>query len=408
MLDRIKRVFTDIFKPSAAQTSPPSLAATRIESNDVAHQQLVSALEGELRGHTETIPPDPDGSESIVIVCPDTHITLWPTRLAEAATGGGKSAILRLAMAWARAGHPVTIAGAAVVEGEIDGVTVRELSRAAGTYDVAIYVTGLLGHFEHPAIKRIQADRRLLWQNPPQKVAFPPGKLPDWIIVPARFLAQRGAYEWGYPPERIVVIPGEGVSRKLDPRSTVARNEMAAIYASHPDKGLREAIEVVRRVRRDYPLRLDVYGSRRLWNDSDRAIPEGHYPEWVHFKGDVPPLQMASVMAQYGVMLYVTSILDSFCPAVSEALAAGVIVIASAHGANGEFIRHGWNGFLVPSNESLVPDLAQAEHLLQCYLAHPEQFSAMRLRAINSVPTWDEQAAQWRQVWRSNRPARAR
>jgi hypothetical protein len=40
--------------------------------------------------------------ESIVIVCPDTNIRLWPTRLAEAATGGGKSAILRLAMARAR------------------------------------------------------------------------------------------------------------------------------------------------------------------------------------------------------------------------------------------------------------------------------------------------------------------
>ena len=65
-------------------------------------------------------------AESIVIVCPDTHISLWPTRLAEAATGGGKSAILRLAMAWARAGHPVTIAGPAVVDGEIEGVTLRD------------------------------------------------------------------------------------------------------------------------------------------------------------------------------------------------------------------------------------------------------------------------------------------
>lgn len=396
MLDRIQRVFANIFRPSAARTSPASLEGI------IPHRHRHRTLPA------ETGPLDTDGSESIVIICPDTHVTLWPTRLADAATGGGKSAILRLAMAWARAGHPVTIAGAAVVEGEIDGVAVRELSRAAGTYDVAIYVTGLLGHFEHPAINRIQAGQRLLWQNPPNKVAFPPGKPPDWIIVPARFLAQRGAHEWGYPSERIVVIPGEGVSHKFDGCSTVPRNNMAAIYASHPDKGLHGAIEVVRRVRRDYPLHLDVYGSRRLWNDSHRAIPEGVYPEWVHFKGDVPSLQMATVMAQYGVMLYITSILDSFCPAVSEALAAGVIVIASAHGANGEFIRHGWNGFLVPSDESLVSDLAQAEHLLRYYLARPERFSAMRLRAINSVPTWDEQAAQWRQVWRSNRPDPAR
>jgi hypothetical protein len=110
--------------------------------------------------------PDTDCSESIVIICPDTNITLWPTRLAEAATGGGKSAILRLAMAGARAGHPVTIVGAAVVEGEIDGVTIRELSRAAGKYDVAIYVTGLLG----PTWDEQAAQWRQVWRsNPPSR-----------------------------------------------------------------------------------------------------------------------------------------------------------------------------------------------------------------------------------------------
>jgi glycosyltransferase involved in cell wall biosynthesis len=402
VLDRLHRVLTDFFGTAPA-ARPASSIGGNAESRDRQHPETVADLEAERDAPDESRPPTRDGAESIVIICPDTHITLWPTRLAEAATGGGKLAILRLAMAWASAGHPVTIAGGAVVEGEADGVIIRELSRAGGTYDVAIYVTGLLGHFEHPAIRRIRAHVRLLWQNPPAKIAFPPGRLPDWIVVPARFLAQRGATEWGYPPERMVVIPGEAVSRKLDGGSAVARDDMAAVYASHPDKGLREAIDLVRRVRSDYPLRLDVYGSRRLWNDQDRSVPDRDQPDWVHFKGEVPPIEIPSVMAQHGVMLYVTSIVDSFCPAMSEALAAGVIVIASGHGANAEFIRHGWNGFLVPSNEALVPDLARAEHLLRCYLAHPEQFSAMRQRAIDSVPTWDEQAAQWRQVWRSTR-----
>jgi glycosyltransferase involved in cell wall biosynthesis len=346
-------------------------------------------------------PDDTDGSESIVVVCPDSHITLWPTRLAEAATGGGKSAILRLAAAWARAGHPVTVACAAVVEGEVEGVRFRDLARAAGRYDVAVYVTGLLGHFEHPAIDGIKAGVRVLWQNPPHQVAFPPGPPPDWIVVPARFLAHRGGYEWGYPPERIVVIPGEAVSRRLEPVSAAERDELAVIYASHPRKGLREAIEVLGRVRPDYPVRLDVYGSGRLWHDDDRSVPEGDHPAWVQFKGDVPAEQVASVMARYGAMLYVAGMLDAFSSATAEALAAGVIVIASGQGSNAEFIRHGWNGFLVPGDERARPDLAQAERLLRRYLERPERFRAMRRRAMESVPTWDEQAAQWRQVWRS-------
>jgi glycosyltransferase involved in cell wall biosynthesis len=267
-------------------------------------------------------------------------------------------------------------------------------------------VTGLLNHFDHPAIEGIDADVRLLWQNPPEKIRFPRGRPPDWIIVPARFLARRGGHEWGYPPERIVVIPGEAVGRRLDASSVGLRDEMAIVYASHPRKGLREAVEVISKVRPDYSVRLDVYGSNRLWEDRDRSLFAGDYPPWVNFKGDVPPQQMASIMAQYGLMLYVTSTLDAFSSATAEALAAGVIVIASAHGSNAEFIRHGWNGFLVPSNESLEPDLVQAENLLRCYLQQPKQFSAVRLRAIDSVPTWDEQAAQWRRVWRSNRQTR--
>jgi len=342
-----------------------------------------------------------DGLESIVIVCPDTHIALWPTRLAEVATGGGKSAILRLAAAWARAGHPVTVAGAAVVEGEIERVRLRDLAHAAGRYDVAVYVTGLLGHFRHPAIGAIEARVRVLWQNPPQRVDFPPGVVPDWIVVPARFLAQRGGYEWGYPPERIVVIPGEAVTRRLDPSAAPARDESAVVYASHPRKGLAQAVDVLARVRGDHPVRLDVYGSGRLWNDDDRALPGGDFPEWVRFKGDVPPEAMASVMAGYGVMLYVTGFVDAFSSATAEALAAGVIVIASAQGSNGEFIRHGWNGWLVPGGGATPPDLGQAERLLRRYLEDPRRFAAMRRRAQASVPTWDEQAAQWREAWRS-------
>jgi hypothetical protein len=73
-------------------------------------------------------------------------------------------------------------------------------------------------------------------------------------------------------------------------------------------------------------------------------------------------------MARYGVMLYVTSILDAFSSATAEALAAGVIVIASASRIERRVHSPWLNGFLVPSNESLVPDLAQAENLLRCYL----------------------------------------
>jgi glycosyltransferase involved in cell wall biosynthesis len=346
-------------------------------------------------------------SERVVVVCPDTNIRLWPTRAAETAIGGGKSAILQLAAAWARAGHAVTIAGARVVEGEAAGVRTAELAKARGKYDVCVYVTGSTGHFRHPAVSEIEGAVRLFWINGPLKVEPPPGRAPDWVIAPARFLARSAVDSWGYRSERVVVIPGGAVTRRQEIQDPASRDEFAAVYASHPFKGLREAIEVLARVRQRHPkVRLHVYGSPRLHGDhleaECRDLPVR--PDWVHFEGEVAQREIESVMPRYGLMLYLTRWVDSFNPVTTEALAGGVVVVATAHGSNAEQIRHGWNGLLVRSNDASEPDLDQAEHLVRVYLENPGAYAALRARAAASVSTWDEQAAQWREVWRAPRP----
>jgi len=341
-------------------------------------------------------------SESIVIICPDTNFRLWPTRLAEAAIGGGKSSLFRLAASWASAGCQVTIAGVNVLPGEAGGIKVVDLAGAAGQYDVAIYVTGYVGHFKDPMISGIQAHCNLLWLNGPHYIPPPPEVTIDWFIAPARFIARLAIDEWGFPAERVVTIPGEGVPRRCDLTTEELRDEFAVIYASTPLKGLGEAVTVIDKVRRDYPqLLLDVYGSTKLWGDHFEAQDRSGYPAWVRFINDLPQPQVFARMPRYGLMLYLTKWVDAFSSSTAEALANGVIVIATAHGSNAEFIRHGWNGFLVSSNQDLEPNLTQAEELLRCILANPSHYSAMRRQAVRSVPTWDEQAAQWQQIWRS-------
>jgi len=166
------------------------------------------------------------------------------------------------------------------------------------------------------------------------------------------------------------------------------------------DSALDSIGDVLARVRDRHPVRLDVYGSGRLWHDEDHSLPDPDVPPWVTFKGDVPSEEIATLMARYGLMLYLAGMLDAFSSATAEALAAGVVVIATGQGSNAEFVRHGWNGFLVPGDAAARPDLDQAERLLRRYLEDPARFRALRRRAIESVPTWDEQAAQWRRVWR--------
>lgn len=338
-------------------------------------------------------------AESIVLVCPDTNVRLWSGRLSEAAMGGGKSSILQLAAAWARAGHPVTVAGSAVREGSGGGVTLREIPHAAGDYDVGIFVTGSAGHFRQPGIEQIRASRRLFWLNGPNRVEPPPGRI-DWCVAPAKFLARRAVEEWGHPPDRVVVIPGEAVRRRPDPAETTGRDPFAAVYASHPFKGLAEAVELLGRLRREFPaVRLDVFGSERLWAD-DAAAALAPLPEWVRRVGDVPQGDVESRMAGYGLMLYLTEWVDGFSLSTAEALAGGVIVIATAHGSNAEFLRHGWNGFLVGSKAGR-PDLLEAEALARAYFRAPKAFEEVRANAMACVPTWDEQAEEWRRLWRS-------
>jgi glycosyltransferase involved in cell wall biosynthesis len=342
--------------------------------------------------------------ESIVIVCPDTNIRLWSTAVADGAIRGGKSAILQLAAAWARSGHAVTIFGGLVREGVEDGVRVLPLSRAGGHFDVAVYVTGSLRHFDLPPVAEVTAGRRLLWMNAPDRVAPPPGKTPDWFIAPARFLARRAVDEWGLPASRIVVIPGEAVTRRREPPAEDRRDPWAAVFASHPVKGLRNTVTVLDRARSERPeIRLDVFGSADLWTrPPEDWIPGGPHP-WIRLRGDVPQRDVEDGMRDYGFMLYLTDWLDGFSLATAQALASGVLVIATAHGSNAEFIRHGWNGLLVRAAEG-QPDLSQAEHLLGEYLRSPRSVEGLRRRAMASVPTWDEQATQWEEVWRSPLP----
>jgi glycosyltransferase involved in cell wall biosynthesis len=340
--------------------------------------------------------------ESLVIICPDTNFKLWANRVREAALGGGKTAVLQLAAAWARAGLDVTVACADAVESYDGRLRICSIEQAAGKYDVTIYVTGSIGHFNYPAITGIEGGLRIFWINGPARVELPPGRLPDWFIAPARFLARKAIDEWSLPAERVVVIPCGAVPGRSHPADDDRRDPFSFVYASHPLKGLDNAIEVLGRVRAEFPaVRLDVYGSEKLWGDQAQTAPTAALPEWVRLKGSLPQESVERAMGGYGAMLYLTTWVDSFSPVLSEAFAAGVVVIATAHGSNSEVIRHGWNGFLVASNDRFEPDLDQAEYLLRQYLSDTSKYLGLRQRARASVPTWDEQAEQWRHIWQS-------
>lgn len=338
-------------------------------------------------------------AERIIVYCPDQNIRLSIGRLASQPTGGGKAAILRLAAAWADMGHQVTVACALAEEGQKGGLRVTSTPPEAQENDVAIFVTGARGHFggwEEPGKK---AWRKIFWINGPNRVQPPQLEL-DWVVAPSHFLALRAVAEWGFPPEKVVTVRGEAASPRLRQPREDERNHWRGIFASHPTKGLAFAIELMERLRPTFPqLELDVYGSERLWGDNKQISPRT-FPPGVRYRGELPSEELCSQMHRYGFMPYLSPIIDGFSSATAEAMAAGLVVFASAHGSNAELIAHGWNGFLVPMREE-KPDLEIAERLLYRYASNPYAFAGIRQQAAQSIPTWEEQARQWREVWRS-------
>jgi glycosyltransferase involved in cell wall biosynthesis len=236
--------------------------------------------------------------------------------------------------------------------------------------------------------------------NAPLKMEPPETRPIDYYVAPAQFMARRAIDEWGFPSRRVVVIRGEGVSgKKRRGLFSPARKPYSFVYASHPFKGLNNALLLLSGFKERHPeIQFDVYGGATLYGDDQTEISLDHFPPWAKASGSIPQAEVETRMSQYGAMLYLTHYLDGFSLATSEALAAGVIVIATAQGANAELISHGWNGFLVGTKEG-QPNMDEAKEVLGAYLEKPSSFDFIRRNAASSVPTWDEQAAQWEELW---------
>jgi glycosyltransferase involved in cell wall biosynthesis len=337
---------------------------------------------------------------SVVIVCPDLNIRLSAGRLETAPTGGGKVAVLSLAQAWADLGHDVTITAANVLAGEAGRLRFLSLQGFAGQFDVAIYITGSLGHFRNLELSEIRANKNLFWVNGPCQVEPPACERLDWYIAPSNFMYNRVVAEWGYPANRTSVITGGSVVERLEEFESPARDDYAFVYFSHPQKGLQPALDLLNSVYPAYPrLRLEVHGSDRLWSDAAPVTAPPTSSDWIHYRGEMAHDSIAAILPEFGALLYLTTREDGFCCSLAEALAAGLIVIASDHGPNSEYIQHGRNGFLVPCDQDNRPNLEIARDILVDYLKTPARFHHIRAAAKRSVSTWAEQARAWQEVW---------
>jgi hypothetical protein len=110
--------------------------------------------------------------------------------------------------------------------------------------------------------------------------------------------------------------------------------------------------------------------------------------------------RLASELQQSGFSLNLQARLEPFGMGVTEAMAAGAIVLASPVGAYSEIVRHGFDGFLIPGDYAASETVTRAAALIVKLVRHPEFSVYIRKNAITSPLDWDTVARAWAGHWR--------
>ena len=285
----------------------------------------------------------------ITIYSPDRGVRYDGRTRHAVGVGGGITARLALAEAFARLGHDVQ----AVVHGDAPVVFngVRYLPLDHCTHidaDLLIGIsTGGALSFAPLAPVAVRATVRALWvQGVPQ-----PADLhiltPDVVVCASNFLRDVVVQRWGMPAAQTCVI-----YNGLDQERFAAvaarppqRDPFAICYIGPPEKGLDAAVEILRRLRDvDARYRLDVFGGAQLWGATDAGVPQ---VPGLHFAGLCGQHELAARLFHYEYCIAPQAMEEGFGIAVQEARRAGALVVASAVGAFPELIRPQGDGVLI-------------------------------------------------------------
>jgi len=155
----------------------------------------------------------------------------------------------------------------------------------------------------------------------------------------------------------------------------------------HPEKGVREAIEVAQRV----GIKLVIAG---IIQDHDyyAAHVEPHIDgTTVEYLGSVAPDQRADVLGHALALLHLISFEEPFGLSLIESMACGTPVIAFNRGSMPEIIREGKTGYLVEDIEGAINAVATLSAIDRstCRADVEARFSSARM-ARDYVRVYDE------------------
>ena len=191
-------------------------------------------------------------------------------------------------------------------------------------------------------------------------------RIPQRVIVPSAFLAQRMTDEFPFLRDRLQVIayglplpPGPALDRRAQPETLndtpgapvlpqSPRQPLRLVYVGVllPHKGAHVLIDALKGISADR-VHASLYGAevaaRRAYADRLREDAAGLS---VHWGGVYDRAELQAILAEHDVLVLPVIWEETFSVVIREALQAGLPVIAARRGALPEIIEDGRNGLL--------------------------------------------------------------
>lgn len=185
-----------------------------------------------------------------------------------------------------------------------------------------------------------------------------------------------------YPKKQLdLVHNGIEIDRFLDNHDkavlpvTKGAQVITCIAEMHHRKGHRYLLEAFKRIQTHMPrLHLILVGSgpaERELRDQYSQVPNIHFLGW---RDDIPQILRASDI------LVLPSLKEAFGQVILEAMASGVIAVATNNGGTPDIIKDGVTGYLVPpANSGAIADR------IATILTNPDQKRDIEKAALHSV-----------------------
>ncbi len=212
-----------------------------------------------------------------------------------------------------------------------------------------------------------------------------------------------------------IVLSGNGVNVERFERAEKnppVRDPKRLIWASSPDRGLKELLDIFERAKEQVPdLSLHVfYGMDNIdkicggdrtkypWRDSWKQYDRAHTIPGVTWEGRVGQEQLAREYLKSGIWCYPTWFQETSCISCMEAQALGAIPITNPIWATGYNVKHGVFIEGTPSDRIVLSRYVESVVRVALNPGAQEAMRAEMMPESRKRLSWDVIADQWSQM----------